>query len=88
MPARNDQRVPGMELPEVQERERHRVFEDEARGMTARHDAAEDTGFASAGAHFAGRGLISKRPEDIRTNTHSAPLAHFAECAVLAGISE
>ena len=42
----------------------------------------------SAGIYFSGTGLISKRPEDIRANTHSAPLAHFAECAVLAGISE
>ena len=43
---------------------------------------------ACAGIHFSDTGLISKRPEDIRANTHSAPLAHFAECAVLAGISE
>ena len=43
---------------------------------------------ACAGIYFSGTGLISKRPEDIRANTHSAPLAHFAECAVLAGISE
>jgi hypothetical protein len=42
----------------------------------------------SANIYFSGTGLISKRPEDIRANTHSAPLAHFAECAVLAGISE
>jgi hypothetical protein len=43
---------------------------------------------ACAGIYFSGTGLISKRPGDIRANTHSAPLAHFAECAVLAGISE
>ena len=41
-----------------------------------------------AGVYFAGTSLISKRPEEIRANTHSASFAHFAECSVLAGISE
>ena len=45
-------------------------------------------GWPHNGTHFGGTGLISKRPEDIRAKTHSAPLAHFAECAVLGGISE
>ena len=38
--------------------------------------------------YFVGTSLISKRPEEIRANTHSASFAHFAECSVLAGISE
>jgi len=67
--------------------ERKRVRCNEVLAAVA--DVPMEEPFARAvGIYFSGTGLISKRPEDIRANTHSAPLAHFAECAVLAGISE
>jgi hypothetical protein len=48
MAARYYQRVAGMKLPEIQERERLRVLKDEAGGMKACHDPAEGTGATGA----------------------------------------